>query len=526
MGSGRPAVWLAFAGFLSQHAAARGEAGQPDELLQPPPLELDWGWPSESPVHWVGTRTPAVDAPYVEIVSRRYTATALGIGAVWQAIAAPAGFFLLGSEGIFYAASANSSAPNPAPRPLRVNQVHLPQGVAATGLAGARLVRGATESEFFLVTTSLLLALSCEIRTSECQLRHPVAKVDVGAVAGAVLAGGSLWVGGSVGMARWDQRASAVMVLHENVTAVSASAVTGRVAVGSERKLYIYDYSTIQLVRWEWTTDVASGQGGVFDGPIAALSYDLHGSLWVGTATCLNLMYSDGTVSRIAGEQGLPMGNHTAMDASHWRVGEGPPQQSAGLWVGSKMGVMLARRKPAACSDFEVMSVCEDFEWHYLNGPRWLPGYTVRSIAVVDAVTVVVVTDTGIAVLEQQEWTLRRKAEHYETILPRHDRHGLVAGCPLTIQGDPTTCANHDDDNNGLWTSLIVAAEAFRYATEQEPEAQRTAAHFLAGMRQLWSVTGVHGLMARSLVAPGEPHGAGGTWWNSSTMPGCAHPQT
>ena len=38
--------------------------------------------------------------------------------------------------------------------------------------------------------------------------------------------------------------------------------------------------------------------------------------------------------------------------------------------------------------------------------------------------TAVVATDGGIALLERQMWTLAQKAEHYETILTRHDRVG------------------------------------------------------------------------------------------------------
>ena len=66
----------------------------------------------------------------------------------------------------------------------------------------------------------------------------------------------------------------------------------------------------------------------------------------------------------------------------------------------------------------------------------------------------------------------------------------------------------HDDDNNGLWTSLVVAAEAFRYGATRENEAEERSRHFLGGLQKLWDVTGVPGLMARSLVAPGEGHGA------------------
>lgn len=39
---------------------------------------------------------------------------------------------------------------------------------------------------------------------------------------------------------------------------------------------------------------------------------------------------------------------------------------------------------------------------------------------------------------------------------------GIVADCSLT-NFDPATCAPHTTDNDGLWTSWLVAAEAFRY---------------------------------------------------------------
>lgn len=53
-----------------------------------------------------------------------------------------------------------------------------------------------------------------------------------------------------------------------------------------------------------------------------------------------------------------------------------------------------------------------------------------------------------------------------------------------------------------------MAAEAFRFAATRDSEAEDRSRHFLGGLQQLWDVTGVPGLMARSLVAPGEAHGA------------------
>lgn len=117
-------------------------------------------------------------------------------------------------------------------------------------------------------------------------------------------------------------------------------------------------------------------------------------------------------------------------------------QSFAALWIGTEMGIAVARWSPdVKCDPVYYPRCSEEFEWQYLNGPRWLTGYSVRSIAVLDgAAGVVVVTEGGIAILEHQVWTLRQKAAHYEQMLPRHDRHGLVAGCPLQQAGNASEC--------------------------------------------------------------------------------------
>jgi hypothetical protein len=138
--------------------------------------------------------------------------------------------------------------------------------------------------------------------------------------------------------------------------------------------------------------------------------------------------------------------------------------------------------------------------------------------------TVVVLTDAGISMMEQQVWTLEEKAAHFEAMFAtgHYTRHNLVASCDLTKYADISTCTNHDDDNDGLWTSLVTAAEAFRFAVTKDPTAQSQAMLFFSGLELLNNVTGKPGLMARSAVAPGEPHQSGAhdkTIWHNSTDP-------
>lgn len=82
--------------------------------------------------------------------------------------------------------------------------------------------------------------------------------------------------------------------------------------------------------------------------------------------------------------------------------------------------------------------------------------------------------------------------------MARHDRHGLTSECSLPTFGNLTDCADGrgqgNNDNNGLWTSLVVGAEYFRFHATNNASASASAAHFLDGMRRLHNVTGIPGL--------------------------------
>jgi hypothetical protein len=106
-----------------------------------------------------------------------------------------------------------------------------------------------------------------------------------------------------------------------------------------------------------------------------------------------------------------------------------------------------------------------------------------------------------------------------EVVQTRHNRHGLAGDCSLSAFGDIPSCSNHPNDNNGLWTSLIVGAESFRYLVTGAEDAMSNATTYFMGMRLLNQITGISGLMARSLTSPDEPLVTGYNWHNS-TVPG------
>ena len=100
-----------------------------------------------------------------------------------------------------------------------------------------------------------------------------------------------------------------------------------------------------------------------------------------------------------------------------------------------------------------------------------------------------------------------------------HLREGFVCEIDLktpgSVEGGYTQPSS---DNDGLWTSLYVAAEAFRYGATGDPKARENAWNSLKTLMFLERVTGIPGFAARSFL-PGEgpnPQAIyGGLWYRS-----------
>ena len=61
------------------------------------------------------------------------------------------------------------------------------------------------------------------------------------------------------------------------------------------------------------------------------------------------------------------------------------------------------------------------------------------------------------------------------------------------------------DENDGLWSALYMAAEAYRYAATRDPEALAMLRLLLQGETHRMRVTGVPGLFVRQFTPPGVP---------------------
>ena len=287
----------------------------------------------------------------------------------------------------------------------------------------------------------------------------------------------------------------------------SAGVASTLVAVSTELAVY-YDF------------DAASGEfashqlvGEDLDAAPTALAFvrtppTAEVELWIGHRYCLNVLRADGSLDRVSGEQGLPVGNITSLARG---------SEDGTLWIGSDQGVAL---KCAACGD----------AWRYFGGDRWIaggnvvtglsasPGADSPTIDTAAATTTPhpsawVATASGIARIWSRESSLEQRAAQYTARIPPLNRHGWIAAGSLQTYGDVSTLTLHDGDNDGLWTGMFVAAMAFRFAATKSLEAHTLAWRHFSAVEFLHNVTATAGVdpgfIARSAVRCDEPHGGG-----------------
>ncbi len=226
---------------------------------------------------------------------------------------------------------------------------------------------------------------------------------------------------------------------------------------------------------------------GLVDGPVTACLVARDRTIWVATGVALHVLRPDGTWKRLGGRDGLPYGDISCL-------AEG---LNGDIWAGTKHG---AFRKTAN-------------RWDVYWGQRWLPDNEVRDLAIDRHGTAWIVTASGAARIAFDRFTLASKAEHYENMIrPRHDRHGLIAGCNLTRPGDLSSWVHRDEDNDGLWTAIYLAAQCFRYAVTGDTSAKANAIRSFNAMQRLEAITPIPGFFARSYLHRTEPAPSGGEW--------------
>ncbi|HTL35089.1 MAG TPA: hypothetical protein VL326_18300 [Kofleriaceae bacterium] len=111
--------------------------------------------------------------------------------------------------------------------------------------------------------------------------------------------------------------------------------------------------------------------------------------------------------------------------------------------------------------------------------------------------------------------SLAEKAALYDAraiALHTHPKLPWVMDVAIAPDVDPESATAADvtvwrsGENDGLFSGLVLAAEAYRYAVTHEPAARDALALLLRGEQQRMAITGVPGLFTRQLIPPGVPN--------------------
>lgn len=141
----------------------------------------------------------------------------------------------------------------------------------------------------------------------------------------------------------------------------------------------------------------------------------------------------------------------------------------------------------------------------YYASERWLPGDEVLHLAPGREGSILVLTTAGLGEICFKPMTLHEKALYYEQqVRDRHIRLGFNSTLSGLVNGDLSTGYLSDSDNDGLWTSLYLAGQAFRYATTGEQQALDHCVESLDAMARLYDIHHVPGFPARSYERRGE----------------------
>ncbi|MCK4562721.1 MAG: hypothetical protein KAT78_07430, partial [Flavobacteriaceae bacterium] len=165
------------------------------------------------------------------------------------------------------------------------------------------------------------------------------------------------------------------------------------------------------------------------------------------------------------------------------------------LWFGSTKGAFKLR---------------DDSKYDYYASKRWLVDDEVIDISKGPNNSVLILTKTGLNKINFIEMTLAEKANHFQKIQRlRHIRYGLTGELNLAIPGDVSSGIYQDTDNDGLWTSMYLAGELFRYAVTKSEDAKLNAYEAFEAMERLTEITGLDGFPARTYERDGYEQGLG-----------------
>jgi len=159
------------------------------------------------------------------------------------------------------------------------------------------------------------------------------------------------------------------------------------------------------------------------------------------------------------------------------------------LWFGTSRGAFALNR---------------DGRIDYYASKRWLVDDIVIDISKGPDDCVLILGPNGLSIIHFELMTLQQKAEHFDKLTrKRHVRYGLNSALTLSKPGDLSTGTLIDQDNDGLWTSMYLAGELFRYAVTKSEDALQNCFESFEAMERLTYINPLEGFPSRSFERSG-----------------------
>jgi hypothetical protein len=224
------------------------------------------------------------------------------------------------------------------------------------------------------------------------------------------------------------------------------------------------------------------GVDGPLSNRIAGLAVDSKGVLWVASPAGLSSRDGDGAWTEIRGRQGLPWEELTAIAV------DGQDR----LWLGSTRGLIVYR------------PYGEGRQWYYRITQRYVPDDHIQAL-VLEENGVIVQTPKGPGRVQEVERTMFSKAEYIENRLNERHRH-LGIPSPAHYKDDALIEWSFGSQaSDGLWTGYHVAAMSMAYSLTGEERYKQSAKVGMETLYKFQNITGVTGLVARSVVEVNTP---------------------
>ncbi len=239
------------------------------------------------------------------------------------------------------------------------------------------------------------------------------------------------WRGGLVGPKGWGLRGNAFLLTNysdfyrQNVSYSNGGDLYigktnmfdnfGLLVIGTESKLYFYNGHNFWF---EWVSNWEKGFGGVVDGSPVTLTFVPTGQLFIGNKVSLSRLNNDYTFDRFGGLEGLPYdhilslhySSFSPISSTHFKPSSLDKCSRGTLWIGTEKG-------------WSLFDINNSKFIGYFYGPRWHSGSSINDITSIDINNMtILLTDKGVTIVTGMEWTLERKAFHYQEILTRHVR--------------------------------------------------------------------------------------------------------